>query len=122
MVVQLIGLDLAIPIPAARALATSSYGGIIASRAVQLGPPTFCHQSKNLSLKKLPARKTLLLGSPADVKVRQFGTVSFSKNGVGSIFTIKNQLAPHPQIPGDRRKLATPHEWPHPSAVSCNQP
>jgi hypothetical protein len=60
--------------------------------------------------------------SSDDLKVRKFGKVSFSKNGVRSIFTIKNQLAPHPQIPGGQRKLATPHEWPHLLAVSCNQP
>ena len=109
-----------IPIPATCTLATSSYGGIM-HRGRSNWIAHFCHYSKICHL-KVASSENIDVGSPDDVKIRKFGKVSFIKNGVGSIFTIKNQLAPHPQIPGDQRKLATPHEWPHPSAVSCNQP
>ena len=108
-------------IPTTRALATKSYGGIIQSgRSSWVAH--FSSLVKNSSRKKLPAQKKIELGLLADFKVRQFGNVSFSKNGVESIITIKNQLAPHLQIRGDRRKPATLHEWPRPWAVSYNPP
>ena len=79
-----------------------------------VGPPTFFHQSKNLSHTGTASSKNISLSLLSDLKVRHFTTVSSSKNGDESIITIKNQLALHLRKFGDRRKPATPHEWPHP--------
>ena len=87
-----------------------------------VGPPNFLRQSKNLLHEGIASSKKISLSLLSDLKVRQFGTVNFSKNGDESIIAVKNQLALHLRKSGDRRTPATPHEWPHPSAVSCNQP
>jgi hypothetical protein len=79
-----------------------------------VGPPTFFHQSKNLSHIGTASSKNISLSLLSDLKVRHFTTVSSSKNGDESIITIKNQLALHLRKFGDRRKPATLHEWPYP--------
>ena len=79
-----------------------------------VGPPTFFHQSKNLSHTGTASSKNISLSLLSDLKVLHFTTVSSSKNGDESKITIKNQLALHLRKFGDRRKPATLHEWPHP--------
>ena len=79
-----------------------------------VGPPTFFHQSKNLSHTGTASSKNISLSLLSDLKVLHFTTVSSSKNGDESIITIKNQLALHLRKFGDRRKPATLHELPYP--------
>ena len=74
-----------------------------------VGPPTFFHQSKNLSHTGTASSKNISLSLLSDLKVGHFTTVSSSKNGDESIITIKNQLELHLRKFGDRRKPATRH-------------
>ena len=87
-----------------------------------VGPPTFFHQSKNLSHTGTASSKNISLSLLSDLKVLHFTTVSSSKNGDESIITIKSQLVPRLRRPDDRRKPAILREWPDPWAVSYNRP
>ena len=50
-----------------------------------VGPPTFFHQSKNLSHTGTASSKNISLSLLSDLKVLHFTTVSSSKNGDESI-------------------------------------